>query len=644
MQIINKNCHCAYRPIQLIQLPVPRLNFGKLTGNIPLGINWLKYAADQTFPGNAVMTLPQSISSYLGDAAFLNYILKNQTDIIGFSVFCWNINRTLYFAKQLKASSDIKIIFGGPEITPDNTLLKDSAIDLVVFGEGESAFIEILSNKHIWEQKCIQSVESPFFISSLSPYAHYNLEPEIEKLILLETQRGCPYQCGYCYYNKSKPKVTSVPPEYLLKSIQWAIDHQVKEIYLLDPSLDSRSDLKHLLKDIIQLNTPSKVSFVSEIRAERIDSELASLFEKAGFMWFEVGLQTTNPKALSLMKRPTDLKKFLKGVSLINERDILPRIDLIIGLPGDTKEGFMQSIDFIKDNNLHHDIQVFPLSILPGTPFRNQVHQLNIQYDPTPPYTIKSTDSFSAEDILFGLDYAESYLDIALFPNPDFDIAWRNSQDQSIPSDVRVSIGDMSCVSKLIIMNSRPLEEIRQLAQWLTHPYQLFFGPDISDLSFIQHVIQMTTSINPFTPLEIIFFHPRIAIHVQAILNAALLQRPHFLDNDLRYLYPDPGNRAMLITLVSKEKNLLNTRDMVRQVYWWQYNQLPQLTDLDLITHLDGILIDSPISPETICLWQDQMKEYANDLLFINFSDIKLQKRWLKLILPEDYDQTLLNK
>jgi coproporphyrinogen III oxidase-like Fe-S oxidoreductase len=44
-----------------------------------------------------------------------------------------------------------------------------------------------------------------------------------------------------------------------------------------------------------------------------VDENLAALLADAGFNWFEIGLQSTNVNALTLMNRKTDLNRFLKG-------------------------------------------------------------------------------------------------------------------------------------------------------------------------------------------------------------------------------------------------------------------------------------------------------------------------------------------
>ena len=173
----------------LLQLPVPRLNYGVHTGNIPLGAACLKQAARHV-SGVQVDILPESIAAYLGDAALLDIILKQKPDIIGFTVYCWNLERSLYFARKLKEQYAPRIVFGGPEITPDNQAIISGAVDFYVYGEGEASFLNLLEDPTTWQKKSAMEPVGTLFKNSPSPYLQNLLEPEIENVMLLETHRG----------------------------------------------------------------------------------------------------------------------------------------------------------------------------------------------------------------------------------------------------------------------------------------------------------------------------------------------------------------------------------------------------------------------------------------------------------------------
>ena len=191
-------------------------------------------------------------------------------------------------------------------------------------------------------------------------------------------------------------------------------------------------------------------------------------------------------------------------------------------------------------------MQVFPLAVLPGTDFRARSRALGLIFEPEPPYPVMATSSFSGENLLEAFDYAEARLDVNLYPMPGLDIAWRNPRkagDRLTP-DHYVRLGDRLGLSKLILESVRSMSELQELAQKLTHPYQVFIGPNLNDPAFTARALDVLTTANPFTPLEVVFIEPRDVPNTDKLLEAIRLKRPHFLDLDYRYLFPAPGNRS----------------------------------------------------------------------------------------------------
>jgi hypothetical protein len=626
------------RSVLLLQLPIPRQNYGRRTGNIPLAAACLKQAAG-TCAGVQVDILPESVVSYLGDAALLERILDLRPEVVGFSVFSWNVERSLEIAARLKSSYGLRIVFGGPEVTAESPLLSSAHVDFAVCGEGEAVFKRLLMDEGFWQRRTAAGAGAEAFRRAPSPYLAGLLEPEIESLMLLETQRGCPYRCGFCYYNQSRPQRVAAADGALLQAIRWAIARGLREVYLLDPSLNTRRGLKPLLAAIARLNAERRIRLFSEIRAEAVDVELADRLAAAGVTWLEVGLQSTNPRALTIMNRPTRLSRFLDGARLLKERGITPSIDLILGLPGDDLGGFMRSVDFVADHGLQDDVQIFPLAVLPGTEFRRRSRELGLRWEPQPPYTVLETDTFKAQEFLLAYDYAETRLDATFFPLPDLDLAWRidGEPDISRAADVGVRLGGAVAVAKLVVTRGRPLKDIRQRAGRLTQPYQLLVAPGAGEPAFLKKVLAAVTAQNPFTPFEVVFFDPTEPPRVRELLAAVRLRRPHFLDGDLRYLFAAPGNRAVLFTLVTAEPRVRFQGDMERQVFWWRRLRLPRLGELTAFAGLDGVLIDSPVSAAAVRRWQDRNGPQAAEAFHISFAEVALQKRWLLLTAPDEY-------
>lgn len=622
----------------LVQLPIPQLNFGRQTGNVPLAAACLKQAA-AGLRDVRVDVCPESLVTYSGDAALLDHLIACRADIVGFSVYGWNLDRSLYFAQRLKQAYGPRILFGGPEVTLDNPAVRSSDVDFLVYGDGEAAFVRLLSDPEFWARGEGTLTADDIFRHSPSPYPENLLEPDIETMVLLETQRGCPYHCGYCYYPKARPGIAYKDEALLLDAVRWSAEHRVAELYLLDPSLNTRPHLPDFLDKIRDANPDRRMAVVGEIRAEAIDRDLAARFAEAGFTWFEIGLQSVNPAALAVMNRRLDIPRFLNGVRQLKQVGITPRIDLIAGLPGDDFEGFTRTVDFVVEHDLQDDIQVFPLSVLPGTEYRRRSRELGLRYASSPPYTVIETAAFTREQMLLAFDYAEYRCDVTLHPWPDLDVAWRKTEagGESDGPDVWVRIGDRRQVAKLVLDADRPVNGIERLASRLTHPYQVILCPERPEASRLGQALETITRINPHVPLEIVFLGSLRPPDVDSLADRVRLHRPHFLDIQKRFMFARPGNRAVLWTLVSRDRERVFQGDMKRQAFWWRESRLPELADLETLNHLDGVVVDTEAPERAVRDWQDRMAPMAEDSLPVCFAKIPWQNRWLRLTKAQDY-------
>ncbi len=124
---------------------------------------------------------------------------------------------------------------------------------------------------------------------------------------------------------------------------------------------------------------------------------------------------------------------------------ITVKVDLIIGLPGDTVDSVRRGFHYLHENGLFNDLQVFNLSILPGTAFRQEAGALGLKFQPRPPYYVLRTPTLAREDLYGLMQEAQELFDIDFDAQPppvlDFGSAdslervWRvDLDDPGVPS------------------------------------------------------------------------------------------------------------------------------------------------------------------------------------------------------------------
>ncbi len=404
--------------VLLVQLPACSHDYDYNLANMPLAGGFIgSFVFSQT---KSVQLMDPSFVSFASDSDIVSKILEIEPSLVGFTCYLWNVERIIWIAKKLKAEG-LKALFvaGGPEVNPDNELLFNNRelFDFFVVGQGEKPLLDILKEPTSKTKGSFISSKEDIEPSQIpSPYLSGFLEPFSGKGILLESSRGCPYRCTYCYYHHNLSKVFLFPIERVAKEIEWAIERRVEVISFVDPSFTSRKDLEELLSIIKRLNKGGKVRFYAELNAQNCSLDLAFKLKKAGFYEVEVGLQSINPRALRAIGRPTDLKAFLKGVKALRKAGIRVMIDLMVGLPEDSPEDVKKAIDFCVEQDVFDELSIYPLSLLPGTLLRRASKRFGIEYSPKPPYYVLKTPWMSGEDIKEIYSYAEAVTGIDYFP------------------------------------------------------------------------------------------------------------------------------------------------------------------------------------------------------------------------------------
>ena len=89
----------------LVQLPIPPPGPQPIQGNVPLAAAYLKlFAQRRGLEGWQIDILPARLCNRLGDRALVAAILDRRPQLVGFTCYLWNIQRTIWIAQQLKAA------------------------------------------------------------------------------------------------------------------------------------------------------------------------------------------------------------------------------------------------------------------------------------------------------------------------------------------------------------------------------------------------------------------------------------------------------------------------------------------------------------------------------------------------------------
>lgn len=464
------------RTVLFVQLPPPRFSFRDPPTNIHLAAGFVSAALDVRL-GREISThiIPPHVVDIYADQGLADAIVAMRPDFVAMTLYVWNVQRSLLLALRVKrALPRTKILLGGPEVTPDNEwVIKHPAADAGVFGEGESRIADVvgmmlspLGDKDIpgvffRETECLRinrAHAAPWDLASTNyPYLDGKIGPSRDGTLFLEAIRGCPYRCRYCYYHKALGGIRSHPSESIRKVLDFAYGSKsgVREIYLMDPTFNAGPVFRDMLISMAQRSQSRDIALHAELRADLLDSEDVALLRSAGLVSAEVGLQSVNKEALRLAGRTGAPARVAHGVSLLKQEGIDVTTGIIIGLPGDTPEGFRKTLDWLEQTHAYSVVHPFVLSVLPGTDFRENASRLGLVYDARPPYYVRSTHTFPAGEIRAALINCERVFDM------EFDhIGYPSFVDHGVA--VATSPDDLEYISKWIV-NPETNLSVRQL-------------------------------------------------------------------------------------------------------------------------------------------------------------------------------------
>ncbi|WP_075049362.1 TIGR04013 family B12-binding domain/radical SAM domain-containing protein [Ignicoccus islandicus] len=281
----------------------------------------------------------------------------------------------------------VTLIAGGPHATGDPYGTLKLGFDYVVKGEAEESLAELLEalqegnpeevkgiylsdGSYTGPRKLIELDDYPPW-----PYWRGTFGP-------IEVTRGCPFACKYCqtsFIFKAIVRHRSVENvrEYSKKLRELG----GKDLRFISPnSLSYGGDGRRLELDKVEellsavKSTGVRVffgSFPSEVRPEFVNEEALKVMRKyVSNKRIVIGAQSASDEVLKRLNRGHTWEDVVNAVQLSVEHGFTPEVDFILGLPGESEEEMMATLEGMRKlismgarAHLHYFMP------LPGTPF-----------------------------------------------------------------------------------------------------------------------------------------------------------------------------------------------------------------------------------------------------------------------------------
>ncbi len=392
--IDNSGSDADEKLIRLIAPRYPRLNIFSHIAIPPLGLMYIGTAANLT--GRYRVEIIDENNTRIEDHRKLQE--ERPADVVGF--YCGlstTIPRVFELAGQYKSMGVLTIAGGGHvDALPDEALANN--IDVVVRGEGEDIFIELLDAHfartgfsdvpgivYLGDEGIVIN-EPPASKPDLAtiPDPDFSLIVEKQmpvKFVPISRTRGCNFKCEFCCVNARYGGIRVAPPEKTLAHLEKLVKEGHRRFFFVDDNLTlDRDGAVELCDGIagIQRKYKTRVELTVQVRTDVArDPRLMEALRDAGAKVLCVGIESPLAEDLRNMNKGQKADDVEADLRALRRNGFLIHGMFIFGYPsklgsGTTtglslRERANKYIGFIKRVKLD-TLQVLKAVPVPGSP------------------------------------------------------------------------------------------------------------------------------------------------------------------------------------------------------------------------------------------------------------------------------------
>lgn len=333
---------------------------------------------------------------------FIDAVLASEPVVVGLSNYMWNLDLSYSIAAAIKQRRpETLIIFGGPNYPIDDGareewLAAHPAVDVHVSGEGEGPFTALVDAWYA--QRDIDAVKRQPIAGSHSivegqfmrhgdvgarmanldmipsPYLAGYLDEflsDVTIVPLLESNRGCPFTCTFCVDGiGARTKVYWKSASRFEEELEYiAQRYSGKVLDLADVNFGMYKQDVDVTKAIVRVR--ERHGYPAYVHVATGKNQKARVLEcvdlLGGSLRVSASVQSLDPEVLANIKRENiAVDELVQVAKSFNASDANTYSEVILGLPGDTKEKHMDSVLQLADADMKL-ISLFTLMMLDGT-------------------------------------------------------------------------------------------------------------------------------------------------------------------------------------------------------------------------------------------------------------------------------------
>ena len=330
--------------------------------------------------------------------------------VLAFSVYTWNLRISLQVAIAAKRRfPEALVVLGGPSVPREPSRARafmdlHPEIDVLVFGEGEITFRELLvtwRQTRNLEELAGTAVRSESrivfgperqrvrnFEQTASPYLDGTFDiwranrPWVTGA-LLETNRGCPFRCTFCDWGQATAsRVNEIPMARVKAELNWIATNGFPYVYIIDANFGIRrrdpETVAHLARLKIQHGMPYFCYFHLTKNVETRNLITVETLLEAGIgCHVAISMQSYEPLVLQAIERDNiSQQSYHRVQQACTERGIPTSNELLLGLPEQTYDGFVQGLVQTLSPWPQDSFFLYPVRLLENAAMASDQHRI----------------------------------------------------------------------------------------------------------------------------------------------------------------------------------------------------------------------------------------------------------------------------
>ncbi len=186
---------------------------------------------------------------------------------------------------------------------------------------------------------------------------------------------GCPHRCIYCNQEKVTERSAPLEREAIKEIINASIESEkyrrarIKEIAFFGGTFTNLSEerIVYYLESVRPYIKDGMFQWIRvSTRPDTVTPDVLEIMKEYGVRVVEIGAQSMDDNVLRLSRRGHTVSDIIQAVNLLKENGFYAGIQLMPGLPGDTKERFISGLERVIELR-PYSLRLYPALVLKGT-------------------------------------------------------------------------------------------------------------------------------------------------------------------------------------------------------------------------------------------------------------------------------------